>query len=32
MTSFIGGNGKVSAEDVATIEALGGTVASDWVA
>ena len=32
MTSFIGGNGKVSAEDVATIEALGGTVAADWVA
>ena len=32
MTSFIGGNGKVSAEDVATIEALGGTVASDWIA
>lgn len=32
MTSIIGGNGKVSAEDVATIEALGGTVAADWVA
>lgn len=32
MTSFIGGNGKVSAEDVATIEALGGTVAADWLA
>ena len=32
MTSFIGGNGKVSAEDVATIEALGGTVAADWIA
>lgn len=32
MTSFIGGNGKVSAEDVATIEALGGTVSADWIA
>jgi len=32
MTSIIGGNGKVSAEDVATIEALGGTVSADWVA
>lgn len=32
MTSIIGGNGKVSAEDVAAIEALGGTVAADWVA
>lgn len=32
MTSIIGGNGKVSAEDVATIEALGGTVAADWIA
>lgn len=32
MTSIIGGNGKVSAEDVATIEALGGTVAADWLA
>ena len=32
MQSIIGGNGKVSAEDVATIEALGGTVSADWVA
>jgi hypothetical protein len=32
MTSIIGGNGKVSAEDVATIEALGGTVSADWIA
>lgn len=32
MTSFIGGNGKVSAEDLATIEALGGTVSADWIA
>lgn len=30
MQSIIGGNGKVSAEDVATIESLGGTISADW--
>lgn len=30
MTSFIGGNAPISAEDVASLEAIGGTVSADW--
>lgn len=30
MTTFLGGNGKMNAADVAAIEALGGTVDSRW--
>jgi len=30
MDSFIGGNAPISAEDVASLEALGGTVSADW--
>jgi len=30
MDSFIGGNAPISAEDVASLEALGATVSADW--
>ena len=30
MDSFIGGNAPVSAEDVSSLEAIGGTVSADW--
>ncbi len=30
MTSFIGGNAPISAEDVASLEALGATVSAEW--
>ena len=32
MDSFIGGNAPISAEDVSSLEAIGGTVSADWVA
>jgi hypothetical protein len=31
-TLFLGGNAKISAEDVATLEALGATVDPRWIA